>query len=108
MLRYAKIINDETKEVQIGVGVNEEYYASIGMQEMEVEQAYTGIWYVKGYAPIKPEPTHEEVIKQQILDLESQITFRNLRGAIFGDEFAINKIQEIEEQIDALRKELEK
>lgn len=108
MLRYAKIINNETKEVQIGVGVNEEFYKAIGMSEMEVEQAYTGIWYVKGYAPIKPEPTHEEIIKQQILDLESQITSRNLRGAIFGDEFAINKIQEIEEQIDALRKQLEK
>lgn len=103
MLKYAKIIDEETKEVQIGVGVNDEYYASIGMTEMEVEQAYTGLWYLKGYAPIKPEPT----IQDKILELESQITARNLRSAIFGDEYAIEKIRAIEAEIEELRKQLE-
>ena len=103
MLKYAKIINEETKEVQIGVGVNDEYYASIGMTEMEVEQAYNGLWYLKGYAPIKPEPT----IQDKILELESQITDRNLRSAIFGDEYAIEKIRTIEAEIEELRKQLE-
>ena len=54
MLKYAKIINEETKEVQVGLGTNSAFYQSIGMTEMEVEQAYNGSWYVKGYAPIKP------------------------------------------------------
>ena len=103
MLKYAKIIDEETKEVQIGVGVNDEYYASIGMTEMEVEQAYTGLWYLKGYAPIKPEPT----IQDKILELESKITARNLRCAIFGDEYAIEKIRAIEAEIEELRKQLE-
>ena len=103
MLKYAKIIDEETKEVQIGVGVNDEYYASIGMTEMEVEQAYNGSWYLKGYAPIKPEPT----IQDKILELESQITARNLRSAIFGDEYAIEKIRAIEAEIEELRKQLE-
>ena len=103
MLKYAKIIDEETKEVQIGVGVNDEYYASIGMTEMEVEQAYTGLWYLKGYAPIKPEPT----IQDKILELESQITARNLRSAIFGDEYAIEKIRAIEAEIEELRKQME-
>lgn len=49
--KYAKIINEETKEVQVGAGCTEEYYQQIGMTEMEVEQAYTGAWYVAGYAP---------------------------------------------------------
>lgn len=102
MLKYAKIINEETKEVQIGVGVNDEYYASIGMTEMEVEQSYNGNWYLKGYAPIKPEPT----IQDKILELENQITARNLRSAIRGDEYALNKITEIEAQIEELRKQL--
>lgn len=102
MLKYAKIKDEETKEVQIGVGVNDEYYASIGMTEMEVEQAYTGLWYLKGYAPIKPEPTTQE----KILKLEKQITDRNVRSAIMGDEYAINKIKEIEAQIEELRKQL--
>lgn len=103
MLKYAKIIDEETKEVQIGVGVNDEYYASIGMTEMEVEQAYTGLWYLKGYAPIKPEPT----IQDRILELERQITARNLRSAIFGDEYAIEKIRTIEAEIEELRKQME-
>lgn len=106
MLKWAKVINEETKEVKLGVGVNPEYYASIGMTEMEVEEAYTGVWYVKGYAPQKPEPTHEEIIKEQIIQLEAQVTSRNIRAALLGDSFAINKITDIEAQIEELRKQL--
>ena len=60
MERYAKIVDEETKEVQVGVGCDEEFYKEIGMTIMDVEQAYTGDWYVKGYAPLPPEPTTEE------------------------------------------------
>lgn len=52
---FAKIINQETKQCEVGVGTNTEFYKSIGMAEMEVEQAYNGDWYLKGYAPEKPE-----------------------------------------------------
>ena len=58
--RYAKIIDDKTKEVQVGVGCNAEYYEEIGMTVMTVEQAYNSLWYVAGYAPVKPEPTEDE------------------------------------------------
>ena len=51
---YAKIINEETKQVSVGTGTNAKFYKSIGMSEMEVEQAYDGFWYVKGFAPDKP------------------------------------------------------
>ena len=60
MLKYAKIINEETKEVSVGTGTNSAFYQSIGMTEMDVEQAYDGSWYVLGYVPAKPEPTKEE------------------------------------------------
>ncbi len=60
MLKYAKIINQETKECSVGVGTNSEFYKFIGMSEMEVEQAYNGSWYVAGYAPEEPAPTEEE------------------------------------------------
>lgn len=62
--RYARIINEETKEVQVGVGCPDEYYVEIGMTEMEVEQAYNSLWYVAGYAPVLPEPTVEEKNEQ--------------------------------------------
>lgn len=63
---YAKIINEETKEVSVGVGTNAEFYKSIGMTEMDVEQSWDGCWYVKGYAPEKPTPTKEEVKQKRI------------------------------------------
>ena len=50
---YAKIIDEKTKQVSIGTGTNVDYYRSIGMSEMEVEQAYNRQWYLKGYAPEK-------------------------------------------------------
>lgn len=52
---YAKIINEETKQCEVGLGTNNNFYASISMEEMEVEQDYAGNWYLAGYAPAKPE-----------------------------------------------------
>lgn len=53
MKKYAKIINDETKEVSVGLGTNTHFYQSIGMVETEVEQAYTGGWYLAGFTPVE-------------------------------------------------------
>lgn len=55
MKKYAKVINEETKLCEVGLGTNNVFYASIGMEEMEVEQDYSGNWYLAGYAPAKPE-----------------------------------------------------
>lgn len=63
MKKFAKIINEQ-KQCEIGIGTDTEFYKSIGMEEMEVEQAYDGQWYVKGYAPAKPLPTEEEIQAQ--------------------------------------------
>lgn len=60
MIKYAKIIDEETKQCEVGIGTNTEFYKSIGMTEMDVEQAYNGQWYVKGFAPVQPEPTIDE------------------------------------------------
>ena len=53
MLKYAKVINDTTKACEVGLGTNASFYQSLGMTEQEVEQAYNGAWYLKGYAPQK-------------------------------------------------------
>lgn len=71
MKKYAKIIDETTKQVQVGVGCPDEYYIEIGMTLMEVEQAYNGLWYVDGYAPIKPEPTEDE-LKEQVRGVRNQ------------------------------------
>lgn len=79
--RYAKIINEETHEVQVGVGCDDAYYEEIGMTKMDVEQAYNGLWYQAGYAPVKPEPTVDEkkalvrgVRDQYINDIEWRVS----------------------------------
>ena len=64
--KYAKIINEETHEVQIGVGCPIGYYVEIGMVWMEVEYGWNNKWYQAGYVPEQPKPlppTYEEVKK---------------------------------------------
>ena len=62
MKKFYEIVNETTKEVNIGLGNDFEFYRFIGMVEGEVEQAYNGNWYLAGYAPEKPvEQTVAEV-----------------------------------------------
>ena len=63
MKKFAKIINEETKACEVGLGTNIAFYSSIGMTEMEVEQAYNGGWYLKGYAPQKPQEVKEDEVR---------------------------------------------
>lgn len=60
---YAKIMNEETKVCEVGTGTNTAFYQSIGMTPMEVEQAYDGQWYLKGYAPEKPTEQKEAEVR---------------------------------------------
>ena len=68
MKKYAKIVNEETKACEVGLGTNSAFYKSIGMSEMEVEQAYDGSWYVKGFAPEKP----VEELQAQVRSVRNQ------------------------------------
>lgn len=54
MVKYAIVIDDNTKVCNVGIGTDTDFYKSIGMVDMEVEQGYDGQWYVKGYAPNQP------------------------------------------------------
>ena len=51
MIKYAKVINQLTKECQVGLGKNSLFYKSLGFQELDVEQGSDGLWYLIGYAP---------------------------------------------------------
>lgn len=110
MLRYAKILNETTKECQVGVGTNYKFYQSIGMIEMDVEQAYNGQWYIKGYAPSKPEPTTEE--KVQALENSTGLTRAIREVVLSGDvtvsKYVIDKATEIEDLASTLRTETTK
>lgn len=100
---FAKIVNQQTKEVQVVQG--EKLAQILGAVEMDVEQAYNGAWYVKGYAPSKPEPTTEE--KVQALELSTGLT-RAVRELVLADNSGVSdyvraKAQEIESLANLLR-----
>lgn len=55
------------------------------------------------YFEVTENPVYVPTIQDRIFELEAQITPRNLRNAIQGDEYAINKINSIEAEIELLR-----
>lgn len=87
MKKYALIIDEETKACQVGLGDNVEFYQSLGFEEMEVEQAYDGGWYVLGYAPQKP----LEAYKQEKLNALRTLKDEKLSEFSYnGNTFQIN------------------
>lgn len=105
MITYAKIVDEQTKLVVVGTGTDNSYYQSIGMTQMDVEQAYDGAWYVKGYAPSKPEPTLEEQVVK--LEAETGLT-RAVRELVLANnsgasDYVKAKAQEIEDLAKHLR-----
>lgn len=61
---------------------------------------YIELWYEKEQLT---DEEHNAIIQQEILAEENKITARNIRNAIKGDKFALNKIDEIEDNIAELR-----
>lgn len=106
MKKYAKIINEKTKQCDVGIGTNAKFYQSIGMIEMEVEQSYDGSWYVRGFAPEKPQ---EITNQERISELEEYLTVTDwyaIRFADTGEEIPteIKKArQDAREEISKLR-----
>lgn len=92
MIRYAKIINEQTKQCEVGLGTDSDYYESIGMTEMDVEMAYTGDWYIAGYAPEKPAPTYEEIdrareeYREKHIDTRTKSRVRKMANGTWTEE----------------------
>lgn len=105
MKKYAKVVNEQTKQCDVGLGTNIEYYKSIGMTEQEVEQCYDGSYYLKGYAPQKPQPT----IQEQVVKLERQYQMNRWQREIIlsqnsgASDYTKTKAQEIENLAKELR-----
>ncbi|WP_428124840.1 hypothetical protein [Candidatus Avelusimicrobium faecicola] len=103
--KYAKVKNEETKVCDVGIGTNDAFYESLGFTKREVEQSYMGEWYLKGYAPSKPEPTTAE--KVQVLEQATGLT-RAVRELVLADgsgasDYVRAKAQEIEALANPLR-----
>jgi len=111
MLMYAKILNEETKEVSVGDGTNADFYEKIGMTLQEVEATRDGRYYLAGYLPEEETPQTDEAeeAQLQILELEAQQTPRLMREAIedmqagLTSSYALDKLQEIDAAIAVQR-----
>lgn len=84
MLKYAKVIDDQTKLCEVGLGTDSEFYLSVGMTEQDVEQAWDGNWYLTGFAPVKPVPTDAEisVIRAQLYASDSDAVFNSYQQGV--------------------------
>ena len=111
MTAYAKIINENTKQVEVGFGTNEEFYKSIGMTKMDVEQAYNGAWFVAGYAPEESEAEKKAKRKVELIAELNALDLKQIRslatiaaGASTDEDIAI--LAGLEEQKAIKRQEL--
>jgi hypothetical protein len=70
---YAKIINDQTKEVIIVENATSEFIQVNGFSEMNVEKSYDGSWYLMGFAPDEPEKSYIEKRQAEYPCIEEQL-----------------------------------
>lgn len=111
MIKYAKVINQETKECQVGLGSNVKFYQSLGMTEQDVEKAHTGVWYLTGYAPKESEEEKKANLRQKLLEDLDTIDLKSIRAlrAIqneTGTEEDISRISSLEAQAKQIREQL--
>lgn len=70
MIKYAKIINEQTGLCEVGLGTNAEFYKSIGMTELDVQQSdIDGQWYLANKCQMK---TDEEKENERKTTFENQ------------------------------------
>lgn len=70
MIKYAKVINQETGLCEVGEGTNDVFYQSIGMTQQDVQQSdIDGEWYLTSMCPMKTDEQKELEEKERIAKL---------------------------------------
>lgn len=99
MYKYVKFNKESGLCTEVGNGTNTDFYKSIGMVDMEVEQGYDGLYYLKGYAPTKPE---EQVTLE---DTQQAMANTQTRIAEIKDELITAVLLDDAETMTALKSE---
>ena len=79
MLKYAQIVDESAGAVNVGLGDDSEFYESIGMSLMDVDQAADGGWYLAGKVPA---PSAEYQAQQLYATLKSALEMRAVSTSI--------------------------
>ena len=67
MIKYAKIINQETGLCEVGTGTNTEFYKSIGMVELDVQQSdIDNSWYLADKCPMKSDEEKAKAERERL------------------------------------------
>lgn len=70
MIKYAKITNQETGLCEVGLGTNIDFYKSIGMVELDVQQSdIDNAWYLAELCPMKTDEEKEAEEQARINEL---------------------------------------
>lgn len=70
MIKYARVINEETGLCEVGLGTNNRFYISIGMKQMDVQKSdIDGNWYLADKCPMKTDEQKKQEEQNRILEL---------------------------------------
>ena len=70
MIKYAKITNSETGLCEVGLGTNAEFYQSIGMVELDVQQSdIDSNWYLLDKCPMKTDEQKDMEERERLSSL---------------------------------------
>lgn len=67
MLKYAKVVNEQTGMCEVGTGINNAFYTSIGMSLLDVQQSdIDNNWYLTEKCPMKTEEQKAQEERERI------------------------------------------
>ena len=95
MLKYCKVINEDTKEVQVGLGTNIDFYKSIGFKKKEVVEV-NNRYYLKGFEPEIDKELKKRELKKEVEEkfYAEYPLYRQCNIAIFGTDEERQKFKE--------------
>ena len=81
MIKFAKLINEETGLCEVGIGTNTQFYQSMGMIELDVQQSdIDNQWYLVEKCPMKSDNDkaleRELYFKSQFFEIDGIGWFR--------------------------------
>ena len=113
MIKFAKIINDETGLCEVGLGTNADFYQSIGMVELDVAQSdIDNAWYLADKCPMKTDvekslEEKERISKLYLTAADVERGIYQAKGMDFEDIIAlVTQLQPQGLDIKALKIEL--